>query len=157
MPITIIAIRKLVQPLVREMVRQGFSGVKVLDILRGQGLGYRMTDFYKDMRRFRGALAIKKPILATSLRHRFKRELFQPARIIVRKYEYVVNVFTKNRVTGEVRKREAIIDDNLLRTRNYVEERARWYIQEQSPKIDEDVIGAEIDSMYYNPDKVWGI
>lgn len=52
--------RRLAQPFLWSLSETELSGVEILSQLREAGLGYRMTDFYADLRRYR-ELGIREP------------------------------------------------------------------------------------------------
>lgn len=45
--------RRLAQPFLASLAETELSGTAILDLLRGEELGYRMTNFFADLRRYR--------------------------------------------------------------------------------------------------------
>lgn len=45
--------RRLAQPFLASLAETELSGTAILDLLRGEELGYRMTHFFADLRRYR--------------------------------------------------------------------------------------------------------
>lgn len=153
---TLFSIRKLVQPLLRVMVGEGLSGVKILDILRSPevDLGYRTADVYKDIRKFTSALVKKPLLLKVPLRYRFPKELFTPSDIVVKKFEYVTEVTMIHRETKELKEREFIITSDRELTRDSIEYEATTNMNRYWLERDEEVFYLGATTPYYNPEKI---
>lgn len=64
--------RRMAQPFLENLAETDLSGSAILDILRGEGLGYRMTDFFEDLRGLRDQIRYQ------SLVERLPLEAFVP-------------------------------------------------------------------------------
>jgi len=83
-------------------LEKGLSGRQILEILRRQGLGYRMTVFYQDLRILKGVVEVAEAMKYVPKDKVISDRLYVPANLKVpQRYITKFRVEVENVITGE--------------------------------------------------------
>lgn len=89
-------------PFLLRGIREGLSGMEIMRALREQGLGYRLTEFYHDLRLLKGASERWDRVKYVPKDKIPSEELYVPSTLKVpSKYLTFFECEMRNRVTGE--------------------------------------------------------
>lgn len=118
-------------------VREGLSGRQVLEALRSQGLGYRMSDFYRDFRLVKAAEGKWDTMKWTPHDRFIPEEYYKKAKAPLRaNYMTTVKIRALDKETGEVKDRFVSIFHDRPKTREELEEEAINLMQSESEELE---------------------
>jgi len=106
-------------------VKQGLSGRKILSILREQGLGYRESTFYKDLRIIKSSLGTWRGMENIRRDARISEEYYRTAKSpLSTRYQTVFEIVGRHKETGEIRTFHSTVGHDTLLSRRELEEYA---------------------------------